>query len=612
MGTQPERMRVYRFEEPIADSLGPRRPVRRRRRRGPLLIILGLLAVLGVLAAGALYLGRDTGSAIPAGTQIDGVDVGDMTTAEAKAKVRAHGQQVVARGVVFVAGGNRFAIDPAAINLRPNAQVAVRSAQRDSSFLERLLGRLGFAGAHEVPLTYLYSPSELAQATLPLRQATTVPARNAIVVKDANGRFPVRRSADGQRPNIGGIQAAIRTIGQSGPDIDVPIVVTQPAITTDEAAQAAAAARSFVKAPHIVTLNSDPRRVPRSVALRAATFTQKDGAVSFDLSRGVLRAFFSKAYGSRERAPRNAIFTTNAAGKARIIGSRNGRGVDVDALAAAWQKDPTKHITPISIGVRYPALSSEKAQKMGVTQVVGEFFTPYTTGARIINIKRGAEILDQYIIPARATFSLNKALGERTEARGFVKAPMIGEGGLLKDSVGGGVSQIATTTFNAAFFSGLKLIAHTPHSFWITRYPKGREATVSWGGPELIFQNDWDAPVVILTHTDDSGITVKMLSAPLGRKVVAYEGEPYSFTKAKLIRYCDPSLAPGDAKFDQMKGEDGFHIKYGRTVYRNGKLRSKQMWHWRYAPEDGVVRIGPRKAGCPAGWKVVTGSVTTG
>ena len=73
---------------------------------------------------------------------------------------------------------------------------------------------------------------------------------------------------------------------------------------------------------------------------------------------------------------------------------------------------------------------------------------------------------------------------------------------------------------NAAFFSGLKLIAHTPHSFWITRYPKGREATVSWGGPELIFQNDWDAPVVILTHTDSSGITVRMLSAPLGRKVV--------------------------------------------------------------------------------------------
>ena len=231
---------------------------------------------------------------------------------------------------------------------------------------------------------------------------------------------------------------------------------------------------------------------------------------------------------------------------------------------------------------------------MGVTRVVGEFFTPYAGGPRVINIQRAAQILDQYIIPARAEFSLNKALGERTTARGFVQAPMIGDGGILTQSVGGGVSQVATTTFNAAFFAGLKLIAHTPHSFWISRYPKGREATVSWGGPELIFRNNWDAPVVILTHTDDAGITVRMLSAPLGRKVVAIEGDPYSYSKAKIVKVVDKSLKPGERKIQQMPGEDGFHIKYGRKVYRDGKLISRQLWHWRYSPEDGVILIGPK------------------
>jgi vancomycin resistance protein YoaR len=588
-------MRVYRFEDPVADSLGAPRPAkRRRRRRLPVVIALVVLLVVGVVVAGALYLGRDTGGTIPIGTRIDGVDVGELTAAEAKVKVRVHGRKLVDRGVELVSGGNRFAIDPAAINLRPNAQVAVKAAQDDSTFLERLQGRLGFGNAREIPLTYLYNPRELAQALLPLRQATTVAPRNAVIVKDAKGRFPVQPAADGKRPAIGEIQQAIRSIGTVGPSIQVPIVVTSPAITTEEATQAAAVGRTFARSPHIVTLNDDPRRVPRSVAVKATEFPTADGEIRFGISAATLRNYFSGLYPGRERAPRNATFTTNAAGKARIIGSRDGRGVDVESLIAAWKADPSQRITPITIGVRKPALTSEKAQQMGVTEVVGEFFTPYSGGARVSNIKRGAEILDQYILPAKGTFSLNKALGERTAARGFVEAPMIGEGNVLKDAVGGGVSQIATTVFNAAFFSGLKLIDHTPHSFWISRYPKGREATVSWGGPELIFENNWDAPIVILTHTNEEGLTVQMLSDPLGRKVESFEGKPYSFSKGKIIRIKDPTLPPGVAKFDQLKGSDGFRIKYGRRVYKDDKLISKQEWDWRYAPENGIVRIGPR------------------
>lgn len=605
-------MRVYRFEDPVAESLGPRRPTkRRRRRRLPLMIALLALVAVAAVVGGALYLGRDTGATIPVGTRIDGVDVGDLTAAEAKAKVRIHGRQLVDRGVELVSGGNRFAIDPASIDLRPNAQVAVKAAQDESTFLERLQGRLGLGSAREIPLTYLYNPRELAQALLPVRQATTVAPRNAVIVKDAKGRFPVRPAADGKRPAIGEIQRSIRTIGTSGPTIEVPIVITKPAISTDEAEAAAAIGRTFATTPHIVSLNDDPRRVPRSVVVRATEFPTADGEVRFGIAAGPLRNFFSGLYPGRERAPRNATFTTNAAGKARIIGSRDGRGVDVEGLIAAWKADPAQRITPITIGVRRPALTSEKAQQMGVTEVVGEFFTPYSGGARVSNIKRGAEILDQYILPAHATFSLNKVLGERTEARGFVEAPMIGEGNVLKDAVGGGVSQIATTMFNAAFFAGLKLIDHTPHSFWISRYPKGREATVSWGGPELIFENNWDAPIVILTHTDDEGITIKMLSAPLGRKVTDWTGEPYSFSKAKTVRVKDPSLPPGEVKVQQSKGSDGFHIKYGRKVFKDGKVISKESWHWRYFPEDAVILMGPRKPAGGGGADEPTDATTT-
>jgi|LakMenEpi03Aug12_release.lakeMendotaPanAssembly.Ray.scaffolds.fasta_scaffold125531_1 vancomycin resistance protein YoaR len=604
-------MRVYRFEEPVEQSLGSRRPSAKRRRRFPFATLLILLALVGIVVGTAAYLGRDTGATIPVGTRIDGVDVGDLTAAEAKAKVRAHGQALVARGVVLLADGNRFEIDPASINLRPNAQAAVKAAQEDSTFLERLQGRVGLGSTRDIPLAYLYNRRQVGQALLPVRQATTVPPRNATVIKDARGRFPVRAAAKGARPNVGEILLALRSIGETGPDLQVPITITEPAVTTAEAEQAATAARDFVRSPHFVTLKDDPRRVPRSVALKATEFVAQDGTISFDISGATLRNFFSTVYGKREKAPKNATFTTNAAGKARIIGSTDGRGVDVDTLAATWKADPTERITPISIGVRRPALTSEMAQQLGVKEVVGEFFTPYSGGARVSNIKRGAEILDQYIIPAGGTFSLNKALGERTLARGFVEAPMIGENNILKDAVGGGVSQIATTMFNAAFFAGLKLIDHTPHSFWISRYPKGREATVSWGGPELIFENNWEAPIVILTRTDAEGITIKMLSDPLGRKVTDWTGEPYSISKAKTQRIKDPSLPPGEVKIHQSKGSDGFHIKYGRRVFKDGKLQSKQSWHWRYFPEDAVIMVGPRKPPGGGGAAPVEPTTTT-
>ena len=111
---------------------------------------------------------------------------------------------------------------------------------------------------------------------------------------------------------------------------------------------------------------------------------------------------------------------------------------------------------------------------MRIRELVSQFTTPHACcQPRVTNIQRAASILDGQIIPAGATFSLNTALGERTRARGFVSAPQIGEGGVLEDAVGGGVSQTATTVFNAAFFAGLKIVTHTPHEFWITRYPAG-------------------------------------------------------------------------------------------------------------------------------------------
>lgn len=97
---------------------------------------------------------------------------------------------------------------------------------------------------------------------------------------------------------------------------------------------------------------------------------------------------------------------------------------------------------------------------------------------------------------------------------------------------------------NAAFFAGLELVAHTPHSFYIDRYPMGGEATVSWGGPELIFRNDWSAPLRMRLHATATALTVTFYSALLGRRVETTTGEPYDFTQPSTVVVMNPTLAP--------------------------------------------------------------------
>jgi vancomycin resistance protein YoaR len=210
----------------------------------------------------------------------------------------------------------------------------------------------------------------------------------------------------------------------------------------------------------------------------------------------------------------------------------------------------------------------------------------------VTNIKRAVQILDGQMLPSGGTFSLNAALGERTIARGFVPAPMI-SGGLFVDSVGGGISQVATTLYNAAFFAGLELVAHTPHSFYIDRYPMGREATISWGGPELIFRNDWNAPIRIKARATNTSVRFRLFSLPLGRRIVTKTNPPQSYVVPRTIFIRNSNLAPGEQRLRQSAGSPGFDVTYTRRVFAWSILRGSEIFHVRYQPQNAIVEIGP-------------------
>jgi vancomycin resistance protein YoaR len=294
------------------------------------------------------------------------------------------------------------------------------------------------------------------------------------------------------------------------------------------------------------------------------------------------------------RAPRNAEFRV-AGARVGILPSAPGRELDVNAISRSLLERPRSTVHRARFRSVAPTLTTQKARALGIEERISEFTTYYPCCApRVTNIQRAAQILDGTVVAPGGTFSLNEALGKRTEERGFLLAPQI-RAGRLEDAVGGGVSQVATTLYNAAFFAGLRLDAHQPHQFYISRYPMGREATVSWGGPELIFTNDWKAGLLVKVSAWSTGISVRFYSSTLGRRVETVTEDPHSYVEPVTRLVKNPALEPGQRRVVQAEGPAGFTVEYTRKVYRGDELIKDERYRTRYDAENAFVEIGPKK-----------------
>src|SRR5699024_1443133 len=121
--------------------------------------------------------------------------------------------------------------------------------------------------------------------------------------------------------------------------------------------------------------------------------------------------------------------------------------------------------------------TTEDAENASFDEIVGEFTTSGYSDASGHNIELTAQMVNGAVISPGDTFSLNGYTGPRGAAQGFVESGIIIDGH-AGTAIGGGISQFATTLYNASYFAGMTDVAHTPHSYYISRYPAGREATV--------------------------------------------------------------------------------------------------------------------------------------
>ncbi|MCB0994845.1 MAG: VanW family protein [Acidimicrobiales bacterium] len=156
--------------------------------------------------------------------------------------------------------------------------------------------------------------------------------------------------------------------------------------------------------------------------------------------------------------------------------------------------------------------AQEHLEELGVVEPIASTTTPHNAGeSRVINIHRMADIVRGHIIEPGETFSLNGFVGQRTVEKGFVEGGVIYEG-VFQSDVGGGVSQFATTLFNAAFYAGLDFAEYQSHSIYISRYPYGIEATISWPSPDLAITNNTPYGVLIWPTYTDTSLTITLYS----------------------------------------------------------------------------------------------------
>ncbi len=249
---------------------------------------------------------------------------------------------------------------------------------------------------------------------------------------------------------------------------------------------------------------------------------------------------------------------------------------------------------------RDPGLPTAAVLEGRPTHLLGTFTTFYAAGgARTVNIHLLADILDDRLIAPGETFSINETSGPRRCEDGFLPAGTIVRGELV-ETCGGGVSQIGTTVVNAAFFAGVPLEQWQPHSFFISRYPAGREATLSYPELDVRFTNDTNGYLVLRASTTPESVTVSIYGAPRWSRVTADHGERRAPTDFGQEERLTTSLRPGARRVIQSGG-GGFTITVvrARTPIDERAEVSRERWTTVYRPQQRIVEVGAQPAPAP-------------
>lgn len=231
--------------------------------------------------------------------------------------------------------------------------------------------------------------------------------------------------------------------------------------------------------------------------------------------------------------PKNARFKDNRWGET-IIRGEYGKDMDVEKMKEwleNWHASMNKpHQIPM-VEVK-PEVTSDDLREVHLN-LIGSYTTRFNPGNvnRTTNMELSSKAIHNLVMLPGEKFSFNEVVGERTEERGYKTANVIVRGEYT-EGIGGGICQVSSTLYNSTDRAGLKMLSVVHHSADVDYVPKGRDATVSWGGPDFRFQNNLDAPILLRIFINNGKLTANVYTVP-GAKVKKrnVEPAPESFTE---------------------------------------------------------------------------------
>jgi len=585
---------------------------RARRRHFSRPLLLGFAAVGACVLLATVWFAlaaRDSERALP-GVHVEGQDVSRLTRPEIVARVQEWGRQRAGQGISLSVGGTAIVLSPQAVGFAVDAGASAAralSVGRSGGFFSRVVSFfVRMARPESVSAEIKLDPKRLNELEDEW-QASAIkdpPFSGGVSIEGTNVTPLYPRA--GSRLDRARVQVQLSAALRTGLAPEPLALQSElPSVTRAEVDRVVEQARTMLSGEVVLSVADDTRRLSFTptqfgsiLRVRADSAGSK---LQLECVPEATRALLEPHRAEYERAPESARFVIDAQDRVHVQPGHAGVLLDdralAEALCGAAQSSTKSGVLPLSPGAE-PALSTAAAEQAGVAGLVGSYTTRHACcQPRVDNIHHIADLLDGTLVRPGDTFSVNQLVGPRTVKNGFRPAPSIEDGDMV-DTVGGGVSQFATTLFNALFYGGYDIIERQPHSYWFQRYPMGYDATLSYPHPDIIFKNDTSACALIKTSYTDTSITVKIYGDNGGRRVRADVSEKQNIVMPAVELIPNPRL---DA--DEEKTRDGGIIGWTVTVkrtltYADGKTKEERR-KVTYKPRARRVEVHPCRI--PAG-----------
>lgn len=554
------------------------------------LVVAGVVVVLGGAYVGAAYALADR---VPRGTTVAGVDVGGMTAADAREALTEQLGELAADAVPVSAEKITGSVDPVTAGLSLDVEATVDRLTGADLRPQRLWQHVAGGGA-EAPVTVV-DDAQLDAALEDLSGTLSLaPVDGSVVFAD--GEPHAVEAVDGWALDRDAARATlVDTWLTAARPLELATEVVEPDITQAETETALQEVASRVSAGPVAVTVADQRvELPVDVLTAVSSFVPQDSELALQMDGAALVEQVVARSTDLLTVSSDARFEFQDDAPVIVPGTP-GTTLDPATLAtavvAATQADD--RVAPVELVESDPAQTTAALEALGVTQVVSEFSTPLTSEQRRTqNITAGANAINGTLVRPDETFSLTEAIGPIDAAHGFTQAGAI-VNGEHTDAWGGGLSQLSTTTYNAAYEAGMEDIEHKPHSEWFTRYPAGREATLFTGTLDMQWKNNTPYGALVQAWVADGKTWVRIWSTPYW-EVISESGPKTNVVQPTTVYSQTATCSP------QSPGNPGFRITVTRTLKLNGAVVATEPQSWTYRAQNRVV-CGPDPAAAPAG-----------